>query len=774
MQRISVHPSAQLVWAIAMREASVAGGAWIEPVHVFLASLEVMDGLYHEDAQTAGLSESAVASLPAAALDGREALGMGEDQLTRLRRTVRNAIGSPDSGRLPRSLHRSAATRALFDRGIVLAMKEGSEELRLVHLVKEILSDPPADIVPFLTPGATIPVPAAKAPAAATTVRPEPPVAKAGPRTPTVDRYGRNLTELARAGRLRAIQGRDPEIKSLARYLNRTTKRNVILVGDPGVGKTAIVEGLAVRLAAEDAPDFLRRLRIVQIGISDLVAGTQFRGDLEAKLKAIIGECQSDPDLVLFLDEIHLAVKSGNTGDSPMDVANILKPALARDDFRLLGATTTEEFERHVKPDGAFVRRFQIVRVEEPAQEAALEILRHWAARISEVQGVDFEPEALEAAVTLSARLIHHRALPDKAIDLLENAAVHVKVGSLSKGSTAPTKTRPRVGRPEIVAVLEEQYGVVASASEVLDPESAGKELREELVGQEAAIQELTETVRALSHRAPSESRPMGVLLLTGPSGVGKTLAAECLARAVFGPLENSLCRFNLNEFKQPHELARLIGAPPGFVGHGPQGALFRYAEAHPQGLILLDEVDKAHPEVLDYFLQIFDKGEATDSKGRTVRFRRHVFVMTSNVVSERASEEGVVAGFGKRPTTVGASGPARDEALRHRFRPEFLGRIDRVVHFRAMGPEDFGLLFDRQWTSLVAGLASKGVTVELKDAARGAIAQACADEASGARGFLQKFEHLVAAPLLAESPRRPAGARLVVDWKDGRLVLGS
>lgn len=753
--RIVIHPSAQLVWAIATREASMGGKAEVEPVHFLLGVLHVLDDLFQQTADGLDVPPDAFSSLPDLITEGRRALALDSDALTRLRRKIRVDLRPGGADQPVRMLHRSPAARQLFDRAIRDALRENATSLTMLHLLRSLLAEPPADVAPYLASPPLAETVDVKPPAIGTAAD-LPKGADARPRTPTLDRMGRDLTRLAAQGRLATISGREEEMKLLARYLNRTTKRNVLIHGDAGVGKTALVEGLAQRLVREDAPDFLRRLRIVQVNVGDLVAKTKFRGEMEARVQALLSEVSSDPSLVLFLDEIHLAMGAGAAGDAPMDVANLLKPMLARDDFRCIGATTTDEFERHIKPDAAFLRRFQVLRLEEPSEVEALEVARRWAARIESVQGVKFEEDALRAAVALSARLIQGRALPDKAIDLLENAAVFVKVGTLSGRALAPDKRAPRVGRAEIAAVLEEQYGVAVSGSEVLDPTVAGTALRDRLIGQEAAIAALVETIDTLARR-DAGSRPLGVLLLSGSTGIGKTQAAEILAERLFA---GALCRLNMNEFKERHELSRLVGAAPGLVGHGEAGALFRFREAHPQGVILLDEMEKAHPEIQDFFLQIFDKGEARDGRGRPGDFRRHLFILTCN-----AASEAVVAGF--RP----GSAPA-DEGLREHFRPEFLGRVDRVIRFRDLGPPDFRALLDRRLAALSQELEPQGIRLETEDRAREALVRSCSTSGSGARGFLREFERRVRAPVFSKARELGTGV-LRVDWGQDGLALG-
>jgi len=537
------------------------------------------------------------------------------------------------------------------------------------------------------------------------------------------------------------------------------------------VGKTAVVEGLASHLARETAPEFLRRLRIVQISVSDLVAGTKYRGDMEERLQRLIAEVNAEPNIVLFLDEIHLVMKSGGAGESPMDIANILKPALAKDTFRCIGATTTEEFERYIKDDAAFLRRFQVLRLAEPSPAEAVEICRSWAARIEGIQSVQFEAQAIEAAVELSLQFIHGRSLPDKAIDLLENAAAFVKVASLTFAEH-PGEEQSVIRRVDIENVLEEQYGIPVRRISQPDPAKIGAALRAAVVGQDEAIQAVVDSLRMLEgQRQVEPDRPYGIFLFLGPTGVGKTFLAEKLAEALYGDPRTSICRINLNEYKENYDIARLIGAAPGLIGHDRQGVLFQFTEGHPQGLFLLDEVEKAHPEIQDFFLQIFDKGEAIDSRGRKANFRPYLFILTANI--ESASEKGASLGFATG--AAAAKGKPRREkrsaALARAFRPEFLGRLDRIVTFGPLREADYRELLLKSLTRLGAGtLAEYGVQIGMDEDSQNAFAAACAAQPDGARGFERLFQHALAVPLREFLAEGYEGKTLLISW-DGETA---
>ena len=599
--------------------------------------------------------------------------------------------------------------------------------------------------------------------------RPRTRATRSGPPTPVIDTIGRDLTALARDGRLAPVIGRRREMRTLARHLQRTSKRNVMLIGEPGVGKTAVVEGLARRATEPDASEVLRNLRIVQIDVADLVAGAKYRGDLEQRVRALLTEAESDPGMVLFLDEVHLVVRGmGETAD----IANLLKPALTRAEFRCIGATTTEEFERYIKTDAAFMRRFQLLRVGEPSEAEAMEMCMAWARRMEEAQGVRVADEAIAAAVSLSARLIRDRRLPDKAIDLIENAVTWVKLSSLSEKAGVPTKEAPVVGRADIEAVLEEQYEIRVRRADALNPQTVGAHLDDALVGQANAVRSIVQALEGMTAREAGRDGPLGVLLFLGPTGVGKTAAAEVIAHALFGP--SAFARINMNEFRERHELARLIGAPPGFIGHDQAGSLFRFVESAPQGLVLLDEVEKAHPEVLDYFLQLFDKGDALDSRGRKADFRHHLFVMTSNVGVGEAAETKRI-GFGRaQEDEPGREAETTSSArLREHFRPEFLGRIDRIVTFRALDTGDYDALLDRFIEERRAALALEGTRLEVAADVVAALRAARPDEGDGVRGFQRYFERVFLVPLNGHlAGARPAAVRAV--WTGDRVAFSS
>ncbi|HEX8475543.1 MAG TPA: ATP-dependent Clp protease ATP-binding subunit [Pyrinomonadaceae bacterium] len=764
--RINVHLSLHLAWGIASVEAMRSGSTLIEPEHFLLSVLSIVDGVYPDDLFE--LTPESRVEIKSAAAQCREVMQMSADEVTRARRELRKAlhIRGADASTL-RMLHRSPASHTLFEKAMRRAVDERAVELTIVHLLKELMANPPKDASLFSQYSQ-----AAGHEGAASTSYINDHTEQSEhdkPATPVIDEMGLDLTALARAGRLAPVVGRKQEMTAVARFLQRTTKRNVILTGEAGVGKTAIVEGLAQRLVAENAPEFLRALRIVQINVADLVAGTKYRGEMEGRVRRLMDEAVSDPHLVLFFDEIHLMMNAGAGGDSPLDIANILKSALARDDFRCLGATTTEEFERYVKPDAAFMRRFQVLQVPEPDEEAALEICRQWAQRITSLQKVKVDDEAVEAAVRLSALHIRGRALPDKAIDLLENAAAYTKITSITFSSALPPGIAPRIGRQEIIDVLEEQYGVSVSAARALDVAQLAAVLQNELIGQDAAVAEITDALRARTANTSNAPRPLGVFLFTGATGVGKTFTAELMARAFFGREAGAFFRINMNEYKERHELSRLTGAAPGFIGHERRGALFSFAADHPQGLILLDEMEKAHPEIQDYFLQIFDKGEAMDSRGRKGDFRHHIFVMTCNVVAEASKRRiGLINNDPEAP-----SPNALTEQLAKTFRREFLARIDRIVSFRSLDADDFCELCDRNLASLRERVEREhGIRLEVEEDARRHLCTKGAAQDEGVRGFNRLYERTLEAPLLDFISTATPQKAVTVGLADDQLVF--
>jgi ATP-dependent Clp protease ATP-binding subunit ClpC len=772
MRSISVHPSAILTWALASSEACLAGSPRIEPIHFLVAILKIVDDAYQRDVEELNLDPEIIHSLGDAVSQARAALCVSDEEVTEARRGLRGALMDGVSPIPVRRLHRSKASRVLFARAAMRAVEESSAELTVLHLLQELLDHLPEGAMrdyaerkvvhPHFDTEMVSQRPPFEGPQLGPVAR------KAGSKTPTIDSMGRDLTALAAEGRLPKVVGRRREMTKMARYLLRTTKNNVLVIGDAGVGKNAIVEGFAQRLASGDVAEPLQKLRIVQLSVADLVSGTKYRGDMEARVQGIVSEATQDANLVLFLDEIHLAIGAGTGSEAPMDVGNILKPALSREDFRIIGATTSDEYERHIKRDKAFLRRFQILRVSEPTKEVALQICGEWARRIEEVHKVKIEQEAIEAAVELSDRLIRDRSLPDKAIDLLENAATFVKVTTLSLAPATMTKETLSVGRDEIAAVLEEQHGISVAASEVLDPNSVDALLRQKLVGQDDVISALVETLTALDVRTEDREKPLAIFMFTGPTGVGKTYTAELMGRALFGNGDRAVGRFNMNEYKERHELARLIGAPPGFVGHEEYGALFRFAETVPQGLILLDEMEKAHPEIQDYFLQIFDKGQARDSRGRQVDFRRHLVIMTCNLVP--VSGMGRKLGFRLREEDeVGQKDEQQPlQELRSYFRPEFLARIDRIVSFRGLTAEDYNALFDRKLADLSDQMRSqRGITLEVAGEVREKLSILAMEQGEGARGFEALFKRLLLAPLHIHLEEVEGEAAVRVSWKE-------
>ena len=586
--------------------------------------------------------------------------------------------------------------------------------------------------------------------ALSTSTASEPPkAARAWPKPKTlIEQLGRDWTEMAREGQLDPVIGRHDEIKQVVRVLLRKGKSCPVLVGEPGVGKTSVVAGLAHRIVADDAPPEIASMRIVEISPSSVLAGTRNRGDLEEKLEKIIKQAEEDPNMVLFLDEIHALV--GATGNS-QDAASVLKPALARGSLRAIGATTTDEYKKHIEKDGALERRFQPVRVEEPTEEEALKILEGLRPAYEAHHHVEITDAALSAAVSLSVRHLPDRRLPDKARDLIDQASVAQRFLSLSPRGKVADSGQPKVDKEDIASVVAEWSGIPAGRltedekSRLLRMET---ELKKRVIGQDHAIAAIAKVIRTARAGLSKPSRPHGVFLFLGPTGVGKTETARALAEFLFDD-ENRLLRFDMSEYMEQHSVSKLIGSPPGYVGHEEGGRLTDAIRRTPYSVVLFDEIEKAHPRVADLFLQIFDDGRLTDAHGRQADFGHSTIIMTTNLgVGSTAPKRSV--GFQKDNADEG-DGPSQDalrEALRQHFRPELLNRVSQVVMFKKLTPENVRAIIDKMLLGVQNRLAEQKITLEVSQPAYDLLLKLGFDESRGAREMDRVIERQIVHPL--------------------------
>ncbi|WP_433873549.1 ATP-dependent Clp protease ATP-binding subunit [Saccharopolyspora sp. CA-218241] len=527
--------------------------------------------------------------------------------------------------------------------------------------------------------------------------------------TPKLDEFGVDMTELARSGALDPVVGRGEQIEQAIEVLGRRSKNNPVFVGDPGVGKTAIVEGLAQRIVSGAVPWSLADKRVVSLDLSGMVAGAKFRGEFEQRFRDVLGEIRANRDEVLvFVDEVHSLVGAG-AGEGSMDAGTMLKPALARGEVRLIGATTVEEYRRHIEKDPALERRFAPIAVPEPSVAEAVEVLRGLRERFQRHHRVRIDEAALTASAELAQRYIVDRFLPDKAVDLLDQACSRVR---LRRGGQVRESAvfEPSVGADDVADVVSGRTGIPVSDVSVEDRQRLlvlEEVLQERVIGQDAAVRSVAEAVRRARVGLADPDRPIGSFLFLGPTGVGKTELARALARALFGDAQR-LLRFDMGEFQEKHTVSRLVGAPPGYVGYGEAGQLTDRVRRQPYSVVLLDEVEKAHPDVFNTLLQVLDAGRLSDAQGRLVDFRNVVVIMTSNLGAERIA--------GAQPRGDDEAARVVLEELRAFFRPEFINRIDDVVVFAPLGQEALlriaGLLLERT----AAQLRAKGVELRLDD----------------------------------------------------------
>ena len=646
--------------------------------------------------------------------------------------------------------------------------------------------------------------------------------------TKTLDQFGRDLTAVAAQGGIDPVIGRQNEIERVIQILSRRTKNNPCLIGEPGVGKTAVVEGLALKIASGNVPELLKGKRVVSLDLTGMIAGTKYRGDFEDRIKNAIDEVKKAGNVILFIDELHTIVGAGSAEGSA-DAANILKPSLARGDFQVIGATTINEYRKYIEKDAALERRFQPVMVGEPSEEEAVEILRGLRDRYEAHHKVKITDEAIEAAVKLSSRYIADRYLPDKAIDLIDEAASRVRLlaytapedlqelekqlKELEQEKAAAVNeqdfehaAKVRDEEKEVKQHLEEQKQlweeknakvsgevtpddiahVVSSWTGVpvvqLTEEESERLLKMEdilhkrIVGQDEAVSSVARAIRRGRVGLKDPKRPVGSFIFLGPTGVGKTELCKALAEAMFGD-ENAMIRLDMSEYMEKHTVSKLVGSPPGYVGYEEGGQLTEKVRRRPYSVILFDEIEKAHPDVFNMLLQILDDGRLTDSQGRKVDFRNTVIIMTSNVGARLITEKQGSLGFASNETEESDFQKIRDtvmEELKKTFRPEFLNRVDDIIVFNKLNSNDIQEIARRMLKTLQKRVDGLNLTLSFTEEAIKAIAEAGFDPVYGARplrrAIQSKIEDKLSEKML--EGKMEQGKPLLCDYKNGEFVF--
>ena len=646
--------------------------------------------------------------------------------------------------------------------------------------------------------------------------------------TQTLEQYSRDLTQLARERKLEPCIGREDEIRRLVQTLSRRTKNNPCLIGEPGVGKTAIVEGLAERIVEGAVPDSVKGKRLLALDLSGMVAGTKYRGEFEERIKNVMDEVMQAGDVLLFIDELHTLIGAGGA-EGAMDAANILKPALSRGELQVIGATTVEEYRKHIEKDAALERRFQPIMVEEPSEEETVEILRGVRRNYERHHQVEIQDEALEAAVKLSKRYISDRFLPDKAIDLMDEACARVRLGGtrtvhaaseleqssaklleemeqavrrqdferaaglrkeraqleekISKERSKAGHSRGRkvlsVGENEIAQIVSDWTKIPVSKLEETETQrlqKLEKILHKRVIAQDEAVTAVARAVRRGRVGLKDPNRPVGSFLFLGPTGVGKTELSKALAEVLFGR-EEAMIRVDMSEYMEKHSVSKLIGAPPGYVGHDDGGQLSEKVRRNPYTVILFDEIEKAHPDVFNILLQVLDDGRITDSQGRTVDFKNTVIIMTSNagagsIISPKRL--GFASKDDEKQNYEAMKGSVMEE-VRRMFKPEFLNRIDEIIVFHALNKEQMKQIVSILFRELAARCKEQmGISLKIRDSVKTHIVDTAYDVKYGARPLKRAIQTQVEDPLadalLSGEVRK--GAEVTVTVRKGKIVF--
>jgi ATP-dependent Clp protease ATP-binding subunit ClpC len=786
--------SVTILWSLAEREALSGGFEMILPRHFWIAIGKVVDldvTAFLKNAQDdvkrlEPFIEREIETV-------RQVLAEAGIPAQKFRRSLRTSLGRGEhsNGQLP--IHRDQSVRTAFRRAGRL-VKDSESYLLPIHLCYGLMSlaDPAFGTVlescgssdsrlkeainkQMVRQVAAEPCEGAVPPALP---QADGPANKPGkPKKSALLQFGRDLSQIAKEGKLSPVIGRKTEMLRVAQALLQSRKNNVILIGEPGVGKTGIVEGLAQRIVEGKVPEGLGGLRIIELSMAMLIAGTSYRGEFEERMQAVIREATADPKIVLFLDEIHTLMGAGQVSGGAMDAANILKPALARGEIKVIGATTTAEYRLHIEKDAALERRFQIVQVEEPSRDEALEILRGLRPKMAQAHGVWIADDALIAAVDWSIRYLPDFRLPDKAIDLLDTACAQARFMSLSrKVGDVGGET---ITREQIASAIAQRCKIPIGT---LTAEE-GEGLREmetvlglRVKGQDDPIRVVSDAVRLGRAGLKNPNRPVGTFLFVGPSGTGKTELAKALAEFLFHT-ESSLIRLDMSEFMEEHSVSKLIGAPPGYKGYDEEGQLTGKIRSQPYSVVLFDEVEKAHPKVLDVFLQIFDEGTLTDSKGRKCSFRDAVIILTSNLGAQQINPNRKL-GFGAQlaPASDGKAQFAEQiqAAIKQHMRPELINRLSGIVQFQFLQPHHIREIVDKGIGLLNQRMVDRNVIVTLAPEAYEILMAQGYSQEYGAREMERTIERLISKPLagMLLAGEVPNGARITCAVHNGSILL--
>ena len=810
-------PRAEEALRLSQESAEELGHGYVGSEHLLLGLLREEEGLAHRVLTEYGLTDEMILSV--------------------LRRSVGAGLAgtAPSQGLTPRA-------KGVVELAVSEAARMGSPMIGTEHLLMGILREGGNMALRILRTVGVDPkkmyssivqkineAPKA-APAGAVSSTKE-----SGKKGSALEEFTRDLTESARAGRLDPVIGRDEEIRRVIQILSRRTKNNPVLIGEPGVGKTAIAEGLAERIAAADVPEELLDKRVLSLDLSGMVAGTKYRGEFEERIKKTIDEVKKAGNVILFIDELHTIVGAGSA-EGAVDAANILKPALSRGEIRVVGATTLDEYRKYIEKDAALERRFQPVTVGEPSPEATLEILKGLRDKYEAHHKLTITDEALEAAVSLSRRYINDRFLPDKAIDLMDEAASQVR---MSAESTSPdlksleekinalhrekadaiaaqdyekaaqlrdleqkytqqvdierenwkkslSTNRGSVGAEDIAKVVAGWTGI--PVTRLTEDESMRmlrleETLHKRVVGQDEAVTAVAKAIRRSRVGLKDPKRPIGSFLFLGPTGVGKTELCKTLAETMFGD-ENARIRLDMSEYMEKHTVSRLVGSPPGYVGHEEGGQLTEKVRRKPYSVVLFDEIEKAHPDVWNILLQILEDGIVTDSQGRRVDFKNTIIVMTSNVGAKNITAAETPLGFHGGDKSAEEDEAKRYERIRQAvmddlkktFRPEFLNRIDEIIVFRQLTQENIREIASRMLQVTGRRMAEQGITLDVDDDALTELARDGFDPQYGARPLRRSIQNLVEDAVAEQmlEGRLRSGGTAHVRLKDGKVVIES